>query len=179
MNAIVVYESLWGNTAAIARAIADGIGPTARALTTDEASAEVLAEADLVVAGAPVLGFSLPSDTIRNSIATGEKGAPSRPDLAHPSMRSWLAALPTGHGGSAVFETRFRWSPGGATGAIDSGLKRAGYRPVAKAHKFLVTGKYGPLREGELDRARRWGGELAAALGSSSAEDADQRMPVS
>jgi flavodoxin len=27
MKAIVVYESLWGNTAAIARAIAEGIGP--------------------------------------------------------------------------------------------------------------------------------------------------------
>jgi hypothetical protein len=27
-----------------------------------------------------------------------------------------------------------------------------------------VTGKYGPLREGELDRARRWGAELAATL---------------
>jgi len=26
MKAIVVYESLWGNTAAIARAIAEGIG---------------------------------------------------------------------------------------------------------------------------------------------------------
>lgn len=179
MKAIVVYESLWGNTAAIARAIAEGIGPTARALTTDEASAEVLADADLIVAGAPVLAFSLPSDMIRNSIATGEKDAPSRPDLSHASMRTWLAALPPGHGGSAVFETRFRWSPGGATGAIGRGLKRAGYRPVAKAHKFLVTGKYGPLLEGELDRARRWGAELAVAPVVSSAEDADQRMPVS
>jgi flavodoxin len=30
MKAVVVYESLWGNTAAIARAIAEGIGPGAR-----------------------------------------------------------------------------------------------------------------------------------------------------
>jgi flavodoxin len=34
MKAIVVYESLWGNTAAIARAIAEGIGLEARALST-------------------------------------------------------------------------------------------------------------------------------------------------
>jgi len=33
MKAIVVFESLWGNTAAIARAIADGLGPAARALS--------------------------------------------------------------------------------------------------------------------------------------------------
>lgn len=31
MKALVVYESLWGNTATIARAIAEGIGPEARA----------------------------------------------------------------------------------------------------------------------------------------------------
>ena len=37
MKAIVVYESLWGNTAAIARAIAEGIGPEARALSTSPA----------------------------------------------------------------------------------------------------------------------------------------------
>ena len=169
MKAVVVYESLWGNTAAIARAIAEGIGPAAHALATDEATADVIADADLIVAGAPVLGFSLPSDTIRNSIATGEKGAPTRPDLSHPSMRTWLATLPPGHGGSAVFETRFRWSPGGATGAIGSGLKRAGYRPLAKAQKFLVTGKYGPLADGELERARHWGETLANSLGTELA----------
>lgn len=38
MNAVVVYESHWGNTAAVARAVAEGLGPEARALTTDEAS---------------------------------------------------------------------------------------------------------------------------------------------
>jgi len=34
MKAIVVYESLWGNTSAIARAISEGIGPEARAFST-------------------------------------------------------------------------------------------------------------------------------------------------
>ncbi len=38
MRVIVVYESHWGNTAAVARAIADGFGPEAQVLTTDEAS---------------------------------------------------------------------------------------------------------------------------------------------
>ena len=51
MKAFVVYESLWGNTAAIARAIADGLGPGAVALTTDEAGAETVENADLIVAG--------------------------------------------------------------------------------------------------------------------------------
>ncbi|HEY5119653.1 MAG TPA: hypothetical protein VII90_09365, partial [Anaerolineales bacterium] len=61
MKAIVVYESLWGNTAAVARAIAEGLGSGAKALSTAEASAAALAGADLIVAGAPVLGFRVPS----------------------------------------------------------------------------------------------------------------------
>jgi len=42
MKAIVVYESHWGNTAAIARAVAEGIGPEARAMSTAEATGEAL-----------------------------------------------------------------------------------------------------------------------------------------
>ena len=51
MKAIVVYESHWGNTAAIARAIAEGLGPEARALSTAEATGEAVAGADLIVRG--------------------------------------------------------------------------------------------------------------------------------
>lgn len=47
MNAVVVYESHWGNTAAVAKAIAEGLGPEARALTTDQASAEQMRDVDL------------------------------------------------------------------------------------------------------------------------------------
>ena len=75
-------------------------------------------------------------------------------------MRGWLARLPEGKGHAAAFETRLRWSPGGATGAIERGLEKAGYRRVAKGRKFFVTGRYGPLRDGELEAARRWGSEL-------------------
>jgi flavodoxin len=164
MKAVVVYESLWGNTAAIARAIAEGIGPDAQALTTDAARAEAIADADLIVAGAPVLGFSLPTDQMRDSVARSEAGAPSPPDLSHPSLRSWLNSLPRGHGRAAAFETRIWWSPRGATGDIERGLEHAGYQRAAKAQKFVVTDKYGPLREGELKRARRWGKELARSV---------------
>jgi hypothetical protein len=163
MNAVVVYESLWGNTAAIARAIAEGLGPGARALTTDEATDAILAEADIVVAGAPVIAFGLASDKTRAGIAAGEQDPSSQPDVAHPCLRSWLAALPTGHGVAAAFETRLWWSPRGATGAIEKGLRGAGYAVVARAGKFVVDGKYGPLRDGELDRAREWGRKLATA----------------
>ena len=164
MKAIVVYESLWGNTAAIARAIADGIGPEARALSTTEASGPAIADADLIVAGAPVLGFRLPTDEIRKSIGANPGKSPTAPDLSHQSMRSWLDALPKGQGRFAAFETRIWWSPGGATSGIARGLEQAGYRPVAQRQRFIVKGRYGPLRDGELERARLWGAELAKAM---------------
>jgi hypothetical protein len=164
MKAIVVYESLWGNTAAVARAIAAGLGPDAKALTTDAAGEQIVRDADLIVAGAPVLGFALPTDGMRDSVARTEAGAPKPPDLSHPSLRSWLQSLPPGHGHSAAFETRIWWSPRGATGDIERGLERAGYQRAAAGQKFVVKDKYGPLRDGELDRARRWGEELARAV---------------
>src|SRR5687767_4434556 len=126
MKAVVVYESLWGNTAAIARAIAEGIGQDTQAVTTDAAPVEALADADLIVAGAPVLAFSLPTDAMRDSVAKSEVGAPTPPDLTHPSLRSWLDSLPAGSGRGAAFETRIWWSPRGATGDIEKRLQRGG-----------------------------------------------------
>jgi hypothetical protein len=162
MQAIVVYESHWGNTKAVADAIAEGLGPDARALTTNQATPELLEVADLIVAGAPVLGFSLPNERMVESLTA--QGAPSTPDTSSVPLRTWLSGLPRGKGAHAAFETRIRWSPGGATGSIERGLEAAGYRRISAPQKFVVKGKYGPLREGELERARAWGTELAAAM---------------
>ena len=163
MRAVVVYESLWGNTAAVAGAIAEGLGPEARALSTAEATGSALGGVDLIVAGAPVLGFKLPTDRCGERADQPGK-APSPPDLSHPSMRSWLDALPARprprgcvrHPGARPF--------GKAAPAIAEGLEKAGYRAIAEPTGFVVAGKFGPLRDGELERARRWGAELADAM---------------
>jgi len=160
MKAIVVYESYWGNTAAVAQAIAEGLGGGARAFTTTDATGAIIAEADLIVAGSPVIAFSLPNEKMRESIRVNPGKAPSPPDLSHPSLRSWLEGLPKGHGRAAAFETRVKRSPGGSTSKIIDKLETAGYAPVAEAGRFIVKGKFGPLLEGELERARQWGADL-------------------
>ena len=162
MKAVVVYESLWGNTAAIARAIAAGIGPEARALSTAEARGEALEGAELVVAGAPLLGFALPTEDMRENIRKSPGNGPA-PDFSSPSMRLWLAAAPKGAGRSAAFETRIWWSPGSAVKTILAGLEKAGYGTGGTAERFIVTGRYGPLKAGEVERARAWGEMLARA----------------
>jgi flavorubredoxin len=168
VKAVVVYESHWGNTEAVARAIAEGIGPDARTMHTDDATGSAVAGADLIVAGAPVIAFSLPREGMRTQIVGDEK-APTPPDVSHPLMRSWLDALPAGAGWGAAFETRIWWSPRGATSTIESKLKRAGFPRLAKSERFIVAGAYGPLRDGELERARQWGAALAQTLATKPA----------
>jgi flavodoxin len=167
MRAVVVYESVWGNTKAVARAIAAGLGEGSQAYPTDEVPAGEIAGADLIVAGSPVFGFSLPTETMRENILRSEGDADSPPDLSHPSLRSWLEKLPKGQAAAAAFETRIWWSPRGATGTIEKMFAKRGYRTIAKAAKFVVRDKYGPLRDGELERARDWGRELRAAVEDS------------
>jgi len=162
MKAVVVYESLWGNTAAIARAIAEGIGPEARAMSTAEATPEAIAGVGLIVAGAPIQGFSLPNDRMRAGIRTDAEPAP---DISAPTLRSWLEHLPAGDGRSAAFDTKIRWSPGSAAAVIDREMAKLGYAPVVSSEHFIVNGQHGPLREGELERARQWGGRLASFTG--------------
>lgn len=169
MKALVVYESFWGNTASVGAAIAEGIGPEARALHTDEATPEALEGVRLLVVGAPLMGFALPREQTRETIAVDKK-APKPADVSHPSMREWLDSVPkvtspsAGKASYAAYETRFKWSPGSATGAISRSLEAAGYRQVAKRERFLITGTYGPMRDGEIERARRWGAELAKTV---------------
>jgi flavorubredoxin len=160
MHAVVVYESHWGNTETVARSIAEGIGPGTTTVTTDEAVPEIMQTADLIVAGAPVMGFRLSTPQIVDSLAREDEP----PKIHSTSMRTWLKQLRGGHGAHATFETRIWWSPGGATGAIDKAFASAGYRRISEARRFVVKGKYGPLRDGELERAREWGTELATAM---------------
>jgi len=173
VKTIVVYESYWGNTASVAQAIAEGLGEGAKAMSTAEAIGEALAGVGLIVAGSPIIAFSLPSEKTRNDMrARPDKKAPSPPDLSHPSIRTWLVALPqagAGGGGAAAvraaaFETGFKLSPGGSAGKILRMLEEKGYKPIAKKQRFLVKSSYGPMKEGELDRAKAWGAELAKTL---------------
>jgi flavodoxin len=163
VKAFVVYESFWGNTAAVAQAIAAGIGPNTPALPTGAATPETIAGADLIVVGSPVLGFRMPTEKMRDSIRV-KPGAPHPPDLSQPSLASWLEGLGKGQGAAAAFDTRIRGPFGSAAPAILKALEKAGYRGLAKPRGFIVTGTYGPMRDGELEEARRWGEELARAL---------------
>ena len=71
MRALVVYESMYGNTHEIADNIADGLRSTCEVtlVPVAEATAELVAGADLLVAGAPTHMHGLPSVATRRMAA--------------------------------------------------------------------------------------------------------------
>jgi hypothetical protein len=168
LKAVVVYESHWGNTEAIARAIAEGMGDGTVVMHTDAAVPEAVAGADLLVAGAPLLGFSLPTDAMLEQIRTSPDPRQPTAETGHPSMRSWLASLSPRPGRCAGFETAIWWSPGSSAKAIQRGLVAAGRTSASKPRRFVVTGRFGPLKAGEVQRAREWGAQLAAGVGAAA-----------
>ena len=125
MKVIVVYESHWGNTAAVATGDRRRLGPDAQALTTDEAAPTAVADADLIVAGAPVMAFRPAERQDARDDGQRHEGADAAGPVA--PVDACVAGAPAGRPRTAAqFETGLRWSPGGATGAIADKLRRLG-----------------------------------------------------
>jgi hypothetical protein len=175
MKALVVHESMFGNTDAIAAAIVAGLEQEGFDVTSyDVAQAPGLAEVDvdLLVVGGPTHAFSMTRPSTRADAV--RQGAPA--DRAGTGIREWLEAqAPAAHGASsahqarsprlaAVFDTRARKvrrlpkTAGTRGGHV---LKHLGYTLVERPMGFLVEDVAGPLVEGETARATSWALQLA------------------
>lgn len=169
MRAVVVYQSLWGNTAAIAHAIAEGLGADTIVGDTSQITPEQAAQARLLIVGSPVHALRLPTAESIESVR--ERPVPVgdlEPRLDGPLLSDWIAALAPGDQAAAAFDTRVRGPFGrGGTSSIEKALKARGRSIVAKGQGFAVTTQRSVtapatmLRAGELDRARQWGATLA------------------
>lgn len=142
MKALVVYDSVYGNTEKVARAIADALAPTGEVKTQrpDEVNLSELESLDLLVVGSPTQGW--------------------RPTSA---VQKFLSAIPANalvNVRVASFDTRMEGRIarlfGFAAGRIADGLRGKGGHLVAPPEGFIVTGREGPLKEGELEHAAEW-----------------------
>jgi flavodoxin len=146
MKALIVYDSLYGNTEKIAKAIADAVGGEAK--PASKVNVAELNGLDLLIAGSPTHG-----------------GRPS------PGIQEFLNKIPTGSLKGirvAAFDTRFAKSEHGiglkllmavinfAAPRIAKALETKGGNLVVEPEGFIVSGKEGPLKEGELNRATFW-----------------------
>ena len=165
MSALVVYESLYGNTRDVAEAIATGLWD-AKVVSVLDAVWQV-ANADLLVVGGPTHVHGLTSRRSRTAGVENAHGDVEPGAGDGPGLRDWLAELPpVANAQAAAFDTRAdgpRALTGSAAHGIARRLRHHGYRLLA-TESFLVQGGEGPLVDGELDRARAWGEALAATL---------------
>jgi len=179
MRVVIVYESMFGDTRAIAEAIAEGLGEAVdtQVLGVAEADHRAITGADLIVVGGPTHGWGMSRPGTR-------RGAPSyverpgsdlvlEPDAdSGPGVREWLASLGRVDGRAAAFDTRIK-APAALTGRASKGIARElwnhGLKLVASPQSFFVTRK-NHLVEGETDRARVWGSQLASTADWSGTE---------
>lgn len=170
MTALVVFESLWGNTRALAEAVADGLGERdgdgVTHLDVTDAPVPVPDDVDLLVVGGPTHAFSMSRASTRQD-AEG-RGAPA--GHAGRGIRDWLSALPASRRLTvATFDTRVgsvRHLPGSAAKAAAKEVRRRHLGRLVATESFYVGDMDGPLLDGELDRARSWGRSLAARRGT-------------
>ena len=169
MRAVVVYESIYGNTRAVAEAIAAGLAEHADVVVfpVAEADAQALAGARLLIVGGPTHMHGLPTSFSRRmSVKAAEEDGHADVDphaADEPGLRAWLSALEGDKLSAAAFDTRIDRSAaltGSAARGISKRLHRRGFTLAAEPASFFVEDSEGPLAEGELERARAWGASL-------------------
>ena len=140
MKALIVYDSVYGNTEKIARAIAEAITPSneVKVLRAGEANPSELASIDLLIVGSPTHG-GRPTPAVQNLLNKA-------PKLQGIEVAAFDTRIPTKL--VRVF--------GYAAGRIANNLKKKGSTLIASPEGFFVTGGQGPLKEGELERAAAW-----------------------
>lgn len=174
MRAVVVYESMFGNTHQVADAIGEGLRPAfeVRVVPVSQASADVLDGADLILVGGPTHMHSMSRASSRRSAvdaaAQDDKGLTAEPGAAGPGLREWFRSL--GHYPASVkaaaFDTRLHGSAaltGQASKMVDRKLRKHGFDVIARPESFLVSGQ-ARLEPHETERARAWAAKLAEVL---------------
>jgi hypothetical protein len=166
MKALVVYESMYGNTAAVGEAIASALRDQGLDVDVGPVSEIEPMRADgvqLLVVGGPTHVHGMSSSKSRQSAASDEKNTFTEPTI-EPGLRGWLKDLAPGAGRlAAAFDTRIDKPvilTGSAAKGIGHRLKGRGFRLVAKPESFFVSTE-NRLVEGELDHAGSWAGDVA------------------
>lgn len=177
MNAVVVYESVFGATRQIAQAIAEGLTvsvPT-ELVNVHDVTGSTLQGVDLLVVGAPNHGRRLPTPVSRAEAqkwpADPHRHVTLEPGSLESGMREWLEELMGVPTRGAAFATRAdinRFLSGSVAARLGRELESLGATLLLPAEDFDVE-LAGPLVDGEVDRARAWGRALGTAALQSPA----------
>ena len=176
MRAVVVYESMYGNTHQVADAIGAGLRTAfdVSVVPVSKAAPAVLADAGLVVVGGPTHAHGMSRAATRQAAVKAANSPASdlkvEPDALGPGLRDWFGSLGRYPVKAAGFDTRMH-GPAALTGRASvrvSRLLRAhGFDVVTRPESFLVS-KQDRLEPEETTRARDWGTKLAAGVMAST-----------
>jgi flavodoxin len=149
MHTLVIYESQFGNTEQIARAIAQALAGcgSVRLESIGKAGYTVLQGVDLLVLGSPTQYHEATPDTL------------AWLDHIAPQLADGMCV--------AVFDTRYhmlKLFSGSAAHMIGKEVQKRGGRLIVPPESFFVTGRGGPLEAGEVERALVWAKALVATL---------------
>ena len=171
MKTVVVYESMYGNTHQLAECIGEAARTRGEAVVVPvaDASAALIADADVLIVGGPTHVHGMVSAMSRKGAVTD---APKQhlqldPNADGLGLREWFEHLDTAaHGRAVAFDTRYDGPvafTGRASKSISKRLRRHGFELLAAPESFLVD-KANHLLDGETDRARRWATEVLQAV---------------
>jgi flavodoxin len=145
VKALVIYDTNFGSTKAIAEAVARELGRDARAISVTNFAGKDLDGVGLVVVGSPIIGWR-PAQRMAKFLAGLE-----------PGQLNGIKA--------AAFDTRVRlFIHGDAAGKIARKLEAAGALLLSEPQPFYVRGREGPLFDGEVKRAAEWARSLKTGL---------------
>jgi flavodoxin len=152
MNALVLYDSQYGDTEGIAQAIADTFAEfgEARALRLDPSQPVDLQGVDVFIVGCPTQGWR-PTQAVQSFLQ----------EVSSEELRGLAGAC---------FDTRFRlprFMTGSAAKVMAAKLREKGVSLLVEPESFFVEGTEGPLREGELERAATWARQIVDEVEAS------------
>ena len=156
MKVLIAYDSMYGNTEEIAKAIGGAITGEIKVLRADETNASDLNLIGFLIVGSPTQGFraTRPVQTFIEGIPAGS--------LKGIDVAAFDTRIPSGDVGKGL---RFIMKVGGyAAPRIAKALEKKGGNLVAPPAGFFVKDKEGPLKDGELERAASWAKEITVGI---------------
>jgi flavodoxin len=151
VKTLVVYDSFFGNTEKVAQAVGEALSGAGEVeiVRAGKVTPGQVAEADLVIVGSPTRAFR-PSPEIGKFLRSIPAGG-----LEGKRTGAFDTRISEEDVGSAFLRLLMKVF-GYAARPVSRKLERKGGRVVLEPAGFVVTGKEGPLKEGELDRAAGW-----------------------
>jgi flavodoxin len=145
MEALIIYDSNFGNTKKIADELTSAFGSSAKAKSVKDFKKEDLSGKNLLIVGSPINAWR-PTKNIIEFL-----------ENLNPMLMKEIK--------TAAFDTRVKsFISGNAAKKIAKRLTNSGAEVVVEPMGFYVTGNEGPLVEGELERAKEWAKSIQSKL---------------